>query len=344
MASLTEVSLQARRIIRLIILGTIGYLILQIVLTSSINLYKKINPAPPPLPKEEFGTLPEIIFPDQQTVEFEYALETIDGTPPNLGDRTQVYFMPSFRRSLLGLELANQQAIYMNLPFQPEKIDEQNYRWTSSSPPITLNQNITTGSLIYILDWFQSPQIFNRSYQFPNQTQVIKEARQILSRFRLNQTDLEGGQAQVTYLKKSNNTLIPALSPSDAEAVKVDLFRAPINELPVIPSNPSQALVSITFTNTRDGIIKIDYIHYPVDLEKSSDYPLKTTAQAWQELKENQAYIASFPFNADQVITIREIELSYFESSAPANYLQPIYIFRGDNNFIAYIPAIQSSP
>jgi hypothetical protein len=138
MASLTEVSLHARRIIRLIILGTIAYLILQIVLTSSINLYKKINPAPPPPPKKEFGTLPEIPFPDQQAVQFEYALETIDGTTPNLGDRAQTYFMPSFRRSLLGLELANQQATYMNLPFQPEKVDEQNYRWTSTSPPITL--------------------------------------------------------------------------------------------------------------------------------------------------------------------------------------------------------------
>jgi len=343
MASLTEVSLHARRIIRLIILGTIVYLILQIVLTSSINLYKKINPAPPPPPKKEFGTLPEILFPDQQAVEFEYALETIDGTPPNLGDRAQIYFMPSFRRSLLGLELANQQATYMNLPFQPEKIDEQSYRWTSSSPPITLTQNIITGSLVYLLDWFQSPQIFNRSNQFPNQTQVIKEARQILSRFRLTQTNLEAGQTQVTYLKRINNTLVPALSPSDAEAVKVDLFHAPINELPVLPSDPSQALVSVTFTNTRDGIIKIDYIHYPIDLEKFSDYPLKTTAQAWEELKQNQGHIASFPFNTDQIIAIRQIELGYFESSIPTNYLQPIYIFRGDDNFIAYIPAIESS-
>jgi hypothetical protein len=34
------------------------------------------------------------------------------------------------------------------------------------------------------------------------------------------------------------------------------------------------------------------------------------------------------------------LELGYFESFAPQEYYQPIYIFKGDNNFIAYVEAV----
>jgi hypothetical protein len=32
--------------------------------------------------------------------------------------------------------------------------------------------------------------------------------------------------------------------------------------------------------------------------------------------------------------------LAYYEPVTLTQYLQPIYVFKGDNNFIAYVPAI----
>ncbi|NMB56402.1 hypothetical protein GYA19_00515, partial [Candidatus Beckwithbacteria bacterium] len=46
-------------------------------------------------------------------------------------------------------------------------------------------------------------------------------------------------------------------------------------------------------------------------------------------------------------IMIRNISLAYFDSKLPQKYLQPIYVFEGDDNsnreFIAYIPALQNN-
>jgi len=41
-------------------------------------------------------------------------------------------------------------------------------------------------------------------------------------------------------------------------------------------------------------------------------------------------------------VTIRNIYLAYFEPVTLTNYLQPIFVFEGDNNFVAYVPAIST--
>jgi hypothetical protein len=40
---------------------------------------------------------------------------------------------------------------------------------------------------------------------------------------------------------------------------------------------------------------------------------------------------------------VRKIYLAYFEPINLTNYLQPIFVAEGDNNFVAYMPAISSS-
>ena len=44
--------------------------------------------------------------------------------------------------------------------------------------------------------------------------------------------------------------------------------------------------------------------------------------------------------NSKDRIVIRNISLAYYDSDEPQEYLQPIFIFEGDNDFVAYLPAI----
>ena len=37
---------------------------------------------------------------------------------------------------------------------------------------------------------------------------------------------------------------------------------------------------------------------------------------------------------------VRNVSLAYYDSVIPQNYLQPIYVFEGDGNFIGYVSAI----
>ena len=62
---------------------------------------------------------------------------------------------------------------------------------------------------------------------------------------------------------------------------------------------------------------------------------------AFSELQNGQAYIANLGLNKDDdVLKIRRVYLAYFDPDIVTEYYQPIYVFEGDNGFIAYLPAV----
>ena len=72
-------------------------------------------------------------------------------------------------------------------------------------------------------------------------------------------------------------------------------------------------------------------------------YPLKSGAVAWQDLLDGYALIVNVGRNSPDKIVIRKIYLAYYDSEEPQLYLQPIFVFEGDNDFVAYLPAIDSN-
>ena len=38
--------------------------------------------------------------------------------------------------------------------------------------------------------------------------------------------------------------------------------------------------------------------------------------------------------------TVRTVTLAYYDSLDPQNYLQPVFVFEGDDGFLAYVPAV----
>jgi hypothetical protein len=39
-------------------------------------------------------------------------------------------------------------------------------------------------------------------------------------------------------------------------------------------------------------------------------------------------------------VTVRNVFLAYYDPDTPQSYLQPVYVFTGDKNFAAYVPAV----
>ena len=60
--------------------------------------------------------------------------------------------------------------------------------------------------------------------------------------------------------------------------------------------------------------------------------------QAWEELQSGSAFVLQYP--KTPIITIRNIYLAYYDSISPQTYLQPVFIFEGDDGFVAYVPAV----
>jgi hypothetical protein len=85
-------------------------------------------------------------------------------------------------------------------------------------------------------------------------------------------------------------------------------------------------------------IVEVNYKYANIDREMYSTYPIKTTEEAWNELKAGNYWPASDVNGID--VAINNVYLAYFEPVSLTNYLQPIYVFEGNQDFVAYVPAI----
>lgn len=344
MTSLTQIAITARKVIRYAIYFIVFVTIGKILLDLSIGIYNKIFPAPPPAPTVKFGKLTKIPFPtDGPTGKLTYTLETPDGNFPQEPNQAKVYFMPKVNPNLLSLDAAKEKATSMGFAGDSQQLSDTTYRFKSKDFPSTLEMNIVTGtfSISYDLNSDRSP-----LDTIPPVPEVgAANFRSFLSGASILPDDLTGPTAH-DFLKLSAGKFVSALSLSESNAVKVNLFRKTYDNLPAMTGNPNEANVWAILSGAQDKnqqIIGAEFHYYPVDESQFSTYPIKTPQVAFSELQAGTAYIATLGLNKDgDSLKIRRIYLAYFDPEAPSEFYQPIYVFEGDNGFVAYDTAVTS--
>ncbi len=346
MTSLTRVAIIARKAIRYGVYILIFLIVGRIFLNLGINIYKKVFPAPPPPPTVKYGKLTKIPFPNSEiTIKLTYSLETADGNlPTNIPTQAKVYFMPKNNANLLALDIAKEKSSAMGFGSNGEQVSDTVYKFSSPNFPSNLQINIiaNTFSIAYNLSADKTP-IDSKP---PMAEVAASEFRSFLSGANMLPTDLTGPVTHY-FLKLSNGELISALSLSESDLIKINLFRKNYDNLPAMTGNPYQANVWTIIsgsTNQVQRIIAAQYHYHAVDETQYSTYPIKTPAEAFAELQNGQAFVANLGENKDgDALKIRKIYLAYFDPEAVTDYFQPIYVFEGDNGFTAYLPAITST-
>lgn len=339
MATLTETAYYTRRILLIGGILLVGFLVLKTSFRLATNVWRKFRPPPPPEPTVSFGALPSPVFPESPERELKFKLETIEGQLPELEKIGKVYFMPKKTPTFLAVDQAKSKAGRMGFRGEPEQLSQTLYRWREETTVLTMD--ILNGNF-QIRYPYKEDQSLLVNKNLPDRQQAAQEARRFLSGYGLLGDDLNNGKAEVLYFRFAPPNLIPALSLSEADFVRVNLFRADLDEMEILPPDPKHSLVSFLISGSRETekrIVEIDYTYFPIEEEIFGTYPLKPVETAWQELQQGKGYIANLGENEGQ-ITIRKVSLAYYDSRASQNYLQLIYIFRGDNEFLAYVPAV----
>jgi hypothetical protein len=340
MFTLTDTAKLTRKSIKIFLILIIGFFTLKILFSIGISLWKKINPPKAPPPNVAFGILPKIIFPEKQKGQINYTLETIGGGLPKFPESLKVYLTPKRNANLLSLEKANQKAQQIGFPDSYEKLTESEYIWkTNTTPETTLQMNIITGNFIYSYDYLADPEVLIQK-NLPSDTQAAQEAKSFLQSNGLLASDLATGSAEIKYFKLETPNLVEVPSLSQADFVKVNLFRSNIDGFEILPPDPDNSLINFLFSGNRQRgkrIVKINYNYSPIERNIFATYPLLPIEEAWQKFKNNEGFIAS---QSSENITIRKIYLAYFEPEEDQEFLQPIYVFKGDQNFLGYYPAI----
>ena len=341
MTKLAQASIIARKTIRYTIYGVIGLMLGKIVLDTSIGIYKRLFPKPPPAPTVKYGKLPKLPFPEQQMPTITYVLETPEGGFPKISDQAKVYFMPKLNPNLLSLDVAKAKAKNLGFTIEPEMISDTLYKFRHQTYPSTLEVNIITGvfSISYDLNADRSP--LDRK---PPIAEVATTAiKNYLNTGGVMPDDMTGPQKS-DFLRLSDGKFVNALSLSEADVVKVNFFRKEYDKLPSLTLSPLQSNMWFIVSgaqNKNQQIIAGEYHYFPVDEEEFSTYPIKSPATAFEELKSGGGYIANQGLVKDgETLKIRRVYLAYFDPQESSEFFQPIYVFEGDKGFISYIPAV----
>lgn len=306
--------------------------------------YKALNPDPPPPPTMGFGILPPIDFPEEEDSPTTFKSELATGVFPEFGDRAYVLFMPEKSPSLLDSDNAKSIARRYQFTTQPEILNQNTYRWSrTQSYTTTFEMDVLTNNFEYTTDYLAHPELILEA-RVPTQYDAVNQVKNFLGAGDLLPADIATSSGKITYLRAVGGELKEAVSVSDAQFIQVDMNRSPIYEqYPVYTPDGTtgtiHAILSSGFGTY--GVVKMTRNYYPIDYSIVHTYPLRSVQEAWSILQAGEGYIAD---SADQEsVTVRDVTLGYFESFDQQMYLQPIYVFSGDNGFLGYVPALSAS-
>lgn len=343
MANLGETAIIARKAIKYGGIGLVVLMVGRVVLSMSVTYWKKLHPPPPPPPDVKFGKLPKLVFPQKDQPSLEYTLETrTGGLPTKMVNQFAVYFMPIRKPNLLAYDKAKEVAGRMGFIQEPVKLSETDYRFNLTDPlPASLTINIITGAFVLDRKWQDDP-TFLIPNMYYNDSQTVDRITNFLARVSLLPEDVKEGDHTAQYLRSENGQLVPAASLSQSFFVRINLYRKPIGETKVVNPRSDKGIISGILAMQREDVkqfVYIDYSYFPVDLETLAVYPLISVADAWERMQKGGGFVVAVKDDSQPVV-VREIYLAYYDSDIPQQFMQPVYVFEGDNEFVGYVPAI----
>jgi len=340
MASLTQTAIITRRFIRYAFFGVIFLIVGKFSLDILIAIYRKINPPAAPAPTVAFGKLPALDFPNSENPQLNLTLETPSGDFPVLSEQMKVYLMPKPTANLLSLDTAKNKVSRLGYAPNGEQLSDTTYRFTGQRSLATLDMNIITGVFSISFDLSQDSSPLETKPAAPEIS--AEEARSFLNSADLLADDLTD-RFEHEFQKIKEGRLVEAPSLSESDLIKIDLFRNDIEEYPAVTTNPKKANIWFLMGGNRQSdkqIVAAEYHYFPVDYTQVSTYPTKSAEEAWNEMLSGKAFIANAGSGTN--VVIRRIYLAYYDSGEIMDFLQPVIVFEGDNDFAAYVPAVTS--
>ena len=308
-----------------------------------IDIKERLSPTRPPPPTVAFGKLPPILFPRNATDKtLTYSLDTLTGLFPTLPDQIKVHKMVEIKPEFLALDRSRQKVARLGFKSKETQISESLYRWLDeASPSREITFNIFTHDFNLSSAFLSDPLSTQSPGNFSDENSVINASRKFLSTISSFPDDIDLTKTKTLLYSIKDFNLFPATSISNAKVIRVDFFQGNVSELPVYYPNYSTSTINLLVIALEHKYLVVGAnFHYQPISNESYTYPIKTASEAFEELKNQKAYIASY-FNADANISIKNISLGYYIGTEKQNYLLPIVIFQGVNGFVAYVSAVR---
>lgn len=348
MSSLTEISVYTRKIIIWLVVAAIGFFILQAVVEIGIKMFfskpsQEIAP-----PNMRFDKLPTPVFSSTafSSSGLKFTLLNVEGKPPEATSAAKIFSMPKKLPSLLTSQKAKTFAKKLGFTSDPTIVSTTYYRFYDPKDRTkTLELDIVDLNFKLKYDYQKHPDWFS-SFPFILRDKAISEVQSFVKSKNLFDDTIFNGQITTKPLRYDlkQKTFEVATSLSTAHAIRIDYFRPDLDNLKLVPPEFNKSYIYAIYSpikEIKEAIVELEYSFWPIDTANFGTYPLRNSLEAWQDLVEGRATVVNLGKNKqDSNIIIRDIYLAYYDSSQPQVFLQPIFVFEGDNDFIAYLPAV----
>lgn len=312
-------------------LGILAVIFLSFVLYRiGYFLKNKFFPAPPVPPEEKFGKLPSLES-SRQTETIIYKLNTLTGKLPNFADRIRVYGIKKDQPGLLTLSKTREKLNNVGFNSQETKISESLYSWKNERSNSSLQYDIFSHNFDILSNYLSN------DLPVADENEAKETVSDFLQRITEDTTDLDQEKILTSLFEIKNSVLVQTNSAKLAQVVRIDFFQKPTEGIEIF--YPFYSNSSMRFFVT-DQIVEAHFVHKQIDIDNFSTYPIKTSQEAFEELKQAKALIFN-PANSKEV-EITDVSLGYFLDEKDQDFVHPIIVFRG-KNFKAYVNALPSS-
>lgn len=340
--TLTELSYYSRKFapftLLLFLLMLIFYYFIRVLLLAisppqQVSLY--LNPV--------FGKIKKPVIKDMlPSSNINFKIDTIEGRPITSTESAKVYFLPSATT-----KFGYREKLYLTaktLGFDTELVKHklEGREAVFQDAKQSLRIDITNFNFTYESSFENDPQLFQSSIQ-PDKKESEEKSRDFLKKVGRYPEELALGKSNtifISYNPEAKEMRILETN-KDANMVEVDFYRPDQEQYPIVSSKyfNSQNYVMGVFSATDFKIIKAQIKFYEKSPAQIGIYPIKTGDVAWESLISGKGLIVQNE-EANQNIVIKKMFLGYFDPDVYQEYLQPVYVFLGENNFVAYVPAI----
>ncbi|OGE30821.1 hypothetical protein A2631_03995 [Candidatus Daviesbacteria bacterium RIFCSPHIGHO2_01_FULL_44_29] len=325
-ARITKISILALAI--LVVIGISGWASFQFWYH---RYYLPSRPVQVEVPEVKFGVLPRPLFPKSNvsSSNFSYSIDTETGElPTKITQLMKVYFIPQLGTTLLAPNKARILAESLNFNTNPEVVNSSTYQFKNGDGG-TLLIDLNNSNFTIRYPQASSSAIL-QSVPLPDEDSLIDYFQNFLKQRGLFSNSLQKGTPLVTYDKFPQKTSLVAT---------VSIIPADLDGTRVVTPSFKNGLVQATITQNKDSLKLLDVIFtiWEPDNQNTSTYPLKTIQTAFDELKAGKGTVIVEP--PKPRVSLATVYLAYFEANEYAQYIQPVYVFEGEE-FVAYVPAI----
>ena len=340
--TLTGVSNAIKKYGPYVVLGILSFFILYYSIKIGIIIYKA-QKEPEVIYNPIFGVIKKpTIKNSSNSAGLKFSIDTIEGKPVTTTASANIYFIPipetkfGYRNRLFFMA----QNFGIIDPISKYKLIDKNAEFTDEFQKLEID--IRNLNFSYEYFYQNEPELFDDTV-IPTNEEAEKEAIEFLNTIDKYPIEFKDAKIQVKFyfFNKEKKTITQVKRNLDANIVKVYFTRPEVDSTTFVSKDypDSHNFVSMIPLRGEYKIISAQIKYFDRSTEHFGIYPIKAADEAYKELKKGKGIVTKNLSDLKK-ITIKKLFIAYFDPDDYEEYFQPVYVFQGNGDFAAFVPAI----